>query len=198
VNRVETGKLNALKSLPIIEAQKKARVSKYNDAPNTCAYCTTALSYEKRHNKYCNHTCSAIVSNKKRVQKDDAPIVMDTEIKQCDHCDSELTKSYQTTFCSSECRKDTIEDKLLRGERCSPGAIRRYLFRTRPHECEICKGTEWHGRPMPLVMDHMDGNPTNDHPTNLRLICPNCDRFLPTFGNRNRGYGRKSRGIKRD
>jgi hypothetical protein len=29
------------------------------------------------------------------------------------------------------------------------------------------------------------------------LLCPNCHALTPTYGYRNRGYGRKSRGIKR-
>ena len=72
---------------------------------------------------------------------------------------------------------------------------RKYLLDTRLHVCSICDITEWTGQEVPLIADHIDGNPTNNKLTNLRLICPNCDALLDTYTGRNRGSGRKSRGI---
>ena len=41
-----------------------------------------------------------------------------------------------------------------------------------------------------LVLDHVDGDASNNRRENLRLICPNCDSQLPTYKSRNRGKGR--------
>jgi hypothetical protein len=49
------------------------------------------------------------------------------------------------------------------------------------------------GRPLVLVLDHIDGNSENNRRDNLRLVCPNCDSQLPTFKMRNKGKGRYSR-----
>jgi hypothetical protein len=41
-----------------------------------------------------------------------------------------------------------------------------------------------------FVLDHLDGDATNNARDNVRLVCPNCDSQLPTFKSRNRGNGR--------
>lgn len=40
------------------------------------------------------------------------------------------------------------------------------------------------------MLDHIEGDSTNNRRENLRLVCPNCDSQLPTFKARNRGNGR--------
>jgi 5-methylcytosine-specific restriction endonuclease McrA len=45
---------------------------------------------------------------------------------------------------------------------------------------------EWHGRPLTLVLDHINGVNDDYRPDNLRLLCPNCHSQTPTFSGRNR------------
>ena len=41
--------------------------------------------------------------------------------------------------------------------------------------CELCgQGEMWRGRPMALILDHVNGVPTDNRLTNLRIVCPNC------------------------
>jgi len=66
-----------------------------------------------------------------------------------------------------------------------------HLFEQQTGRCAICCGeAEWNGAPLTLVLDHVDGDSTNNSRANLRLVCPNCDSQLPTFKARNRGKGR--------
>ena len=46
---------------------------------------------------------------------------------------------------------------------------------------------------MPLVLDHMNGNPEDNHLTNLRLLCCNCDAQTATYKGKNKGNGRHAR-----
>jgi hypothetical protein len=59
------------------------------------------------------------------------------------------------------------------------GTRKIWLIRERGHVCEICRITEWQGKPVPLELDHIDGHPDHNDKTNLRVICPNCHAQTP-------------------
>ena len=47
--------------------------------------------------------------------------------------------------------------------------------------CSSCNLTEWLNEPIPLELDHIDGNPFNHCLVNLRLLCPNCHAKTSTY-----------------
>lgn len=51
------------------------------------------------------------------------------------------------------------------------------------------------GKPIPLELDHIEGDASKNKPEDLRLLCPNCHAMTPTWKNRNRGKGRASKGL---
>jgi hypothetical protein len=55
------------------------------------------------------------------------------------------------------------------------------------YRCECCKiGPEWMGKPMPLILDHINGINNDNRLENLRFVCSNCDTQLETYKSKNR------------
>jgi HNH endonuclease len=52
----------------------------------------------------------------------------------------------------------------------------------------------WNEKPLGMILDHANGNNSDNRPQNLRFLCPNCDSQLDTRGGRNRGKVEKSEG----
>jgi hypothetical protein len=46
---------------------------------------------------------------------------------------------------------------------------------------------------IPLEINHIDGDSTNNVESNLELICPNCHSLTSTYRGLNKGHGRKER-----
>ncbi len=156
----------------------------YKLSPKSCKTCSTKLTYEKRYNKFCDRTCAARF-NKNRLGTGKPP-------RKCRRCKSPTSSywSLQNTFCDS-CIKDGqhLHRKELSDIK-SEGTRKKYLLRTRSHRCEACRRTKWQGKPIPLEMDHIDGNSDKNTEKNLRLICPNCHALSPYSKGKNRGRGR--------
>lgn len=60
------------------------------------------------------------------------------------------------------------------------------------HKCEICGRTEWLGQPIPLELDHIDGDHSNNKLENLRVLCPNCHACSDHYCGRNTGRYKKA------
>jgi hypothetical protein len=84
----------------------------------------------------------------------------------------------------SRVRLDQLDDGKVRGGT----TIKMVLLRNGwEHRCARCQRYEWEGGPIPLEVDHIDGDRRNNRLENLRLLCPNCHALTPTYRGRNIG-----------
>ena len=50
--------------------------------------------------------------------------------------------------------------------------------------CSECGITHYHGQPINLELDHINGNHHDNSLSNLRVLCPNCHSMTKTYGYR--------------
>ncbi len=185
MNRAEAGRLGAIKTIPIIRQRVAERRALYDSAPRRCVRCNEPLPYgSEKSRKFCGHPCAALFSNKGRVGRR-------RTIKRCTECGK---KTWMTGLL---CRDHQRYADFIGGKLTQRQTLKKFLIERDGRKCTRCGREEWENDLIPLEVDHMDGNPGNDLPQNLRLLCPNCHALAPTSKGRNRGNGRKARGIRR-
>ena len=186
----EAGRLGALAAAETIAAKKQQRIDGWNANPKLCKFCGTPISYDKRRNDFCNQSCSAAFNNKGVRRHGEAKA-------NCLLCG---ILTYNDKYCSRDCMisshwEETKSLLLIEGiDHSDSNTIgKKYLIELHEGKCQICGLSEWLEQPIPLVLDHISGNPYDNSLINLRVICHNCNAQTPTFAGRNRGNGRFER-----
>lgn len=109
-------------------------------------------------------------------------------------------------FCNKKCEgeyksKQKYLDYLENNEKyCKASyalrAIKPHILKEQNNRCAIC-GNEniWNNKIIIFILDHIDGDASNNKRKNIRLICPNCDSQLETYKSKNKNSARKERYI---
>lgn len=119
----------------------------------------------------------------------------------CEVCGTECKNTIQkkNKFCSNECsgisKTKIAYERFLNGEVKERSTIRKILTKLYGYKCNVCQITEYNNLPISLQVDHIDGNAGNNLPNNLQLLCPNCHSQTTNYGGKNKGNGRKAKGL---
>lgn len=92
---------------------------------------------------------------------------------------------------NSSNKKLKLEDIFILDSKVSQSTLRKYYQKGNytEYKCSICGLSPfWNGKELTLTLDHINGNNKDDRLENLRWVCPNCDRQLPTFCSKNMNY----------
>ncbi|MFC9912667.1 HNH endonuclease [Streptomyces sp. NPDC127197] len=87
-----------------------------------------------------------------------------------------------------------VEDTSAHAVRIPSSRLKRAMQELGVEErCALC-GIEalWLGEPLPLEVDHIDGNWRNNRIKNLRLLCPNCHSTTDSYRGRGKRRARVS------
>lgn len=85
-----------------------------------------------------------------------------------------------------------VQDTSAHARRIPSQRLKRAMIELGVEErCALC-GIEpvWHGEPLPLEVDHIDGGWRNNSVVNLRFLCPNCHSTTDTYRGRGKGHAR--------
>lgn len=165
-----------------------------------CTGCNKPLPFEKRNNKFCGCSCAAKVNNAGRCKNPQGCNGHPRRLTPgpCPVCGGDVPRGAK--YCCSDCYKvGQWKERvaLIEATGVAPElnenhqrkVMRRYLIEKYGHRCSVCGGRKWRGAPIPLVVDHIDGDQSNRAVANYRMVCPNCDAQSPTYCGRNKGNG---------
>ena len=125
----------------------------------------------------------------------------------CINCGNEfILHNKKQIFCGQNCDNEhkvikKYNEYLNNQEKyCYPRDMRflkKHILKEQNFICSVCNiNNEWNGKELVFVLDHIDGNASNNTRDNLRLICHNCDSQLDTYKSKNKNSARKERYIK--
>ena len=110
----------------------------------------------------------------------------------CANCgkSNDWKKSTTNKFCNNRCQQDfkwsetrkTLLAGTYSGNSIKP--LRRLIVELYGEKCNTCGITDWLGNPISFDLDHIDGDKNHNQLSNVRLLCPNCHRQTPTWGNK--------------
>lgn len=182
-----------------------------------CKQCGKDFPYKESRQLFCSQSCSAVYSNTRRGRKqwsedtrknnglNSGPPKRRVPVG-CLLCGTKTR--YSDDLCSTACRDEYRGQKWLIGDYTYPSkkwgriqeGLRRFLYKQADYQCTgiderdglRCRETR------ALQVDHINGDASDNSPSNLQVLCPTCHTLTPTYGSKNNGNGRKERQLLRE
>ena len=165
----------------------------------TCKTCSKEFNklpsqIKKSNNNFCSRSCAAKYNN---------TIYKVKENKYCLSCNKILSHRHKI-YCDISCQHqkqntDYItrwkngEESGITGKSTSK-IIKMYLLEKYNNSCAICNWSMINPftKTLPLELEHIDGDYTNNKEENLIILCPNCHSLTKTYRGANKGKSTRS------
>lgn len=110
----------------------------------------------------------------------------------CLNCGENTKYGKDKKFCSAKCSSEHLHklaykrfiennDSFCNGS-YSAKNFKDFILKEQDNKCAVCNSKPmWMNKKLVFVLDHIDGDASNNKRYNLRLICPNCDSQTSTF-----------------
>lgn len=115
-----------------------------------------------------------------------------------ENCNNIIIGNTKQKYCCNKCQREDMLNKKYKyylehqeefvNREISYEWLKKIILYEQNNRCIICNNIDmWEGKELHFILDHIDGDATNNKRDNLRLVCPNCDSQLSTFKARNIG-----------
>ena len=169
--------------------------------PNICKYCGSPIlaKYEDKlsnikRKTFCDSSCFASYNNtnssNRPKQKENYCINCGTKTKSNNkYCSSQCKSDYEYKQYIYNWKNKIVDGCVNNGWKSYSKYIRKYLFEKYNNKCSQCGWGEKNifSNTIPLEVEHIDGDSTNNSEENLTLLCPNCHSLTKTYRGLNRG-----------
>src|SRR5690348_1931580 len=117
---------------------------------HSCNLCQVVFESNSRVRKFCSSSCAAKSNNKLKIR-----------FSVCLFCNSKI--KYKNKYCSNFCQGQQRTKKKIVLNIASEKTCKNYLLSKNGRVCEICKNHLWNNNPIPIELDHIDGNHKNNN-----------------------------------
>ena len=150
-----------------------------------CCNIVNAIKYSKHSNgEFCSYKCARSYSTKeKRVEINEKVSEKLSNRKRKKHVYSEA-KIIEMI----EKRKKYWDERnrIMDFSTLGIDGRRKRVILEQENKCNKCELSIWLGEKIPLELEHIDGNHSNNKRDNLEALCPNCHSLTPTWRGRNK------------